>query len=106
MHQLRGYSLANFTQVRVAGGIAGRGVAYPSRQLAVGRSSPARRARHAYSRRNRVVLYVQHQRGIVARTTAVAQPGTIREPYVRGFDDFQQETRCKIKPSRWPTLRR
>ena len=76
-YQFHGYSLADVSQVQLAGGIQGQTLAYTSQQFGswsiVYWILPVKRGVNTVY--ERVVLYVQNQRGVIAETKPGALPG-------------------------------
>jgi exosortase/archaeosortase family protein len=91
-YQFHGYSLANVTNVNLPGGITGQAMAYTSQQYGswsiVYWILPVKNAGRTFY--ERVVLYVQNQRGIVAEATRGQQAGISTLAGVRGSNNSKQ----------------
>ncbi len=91
-YQFHGYSLTNVSQVSLAGGITGQALAYTSQQFGswsiVYWILPVKRGTTTVY--ERVVLYVQNHRGVVAEATQGEQAGISRQAGVHGSNNSQQ----------------
>jgi exosortase/archaeosortase family protein len=80
-YQFHGYSLANVTNVSLAGGITGQSMAYTSQQFGswtiVYWILPVKNA--ASTTYERIVLYIQNQHGVVAKTASTQDAGNKRQ---------------------------
>ena len=91
-YQFHGYSLANVTQMPLAGGITGQSLAYTSQQFGswtiVYWILPVKRG--ASTVYERVVLYVQNQHGLIAQATSGQQAGIKNQAGVLGSNNAKQ----------------
>ena len=91
-YQFHGYSLANVTQMPLAGGITGQSLAYTSQQFGswtiVYWILPVKRG--ASTVYERVVLYVQNQHGLIAQATNGQQAGIRNQAGVLGSNNNKQ----------------
>jgi exosortase/archaeosortase family protein len=91
-YQFHGYSLANVSQVYLAGGITGQTLAYTSQQFGswsiVYWILPVKRGTTTVF--ERVVLYVQNHSGVVAEATRGEQAGINRQAGVLGSNNSRQ----------------
>ena len=91
-YQFHGYSLANVTQMPLAGGITGQSLAYTSQQFGswtiVYWILPVKRG--ASTVYERVVLYVQNQHGLIAQATRGQQAGIKNQAGVLGSNNAKQ----------------
>ena len=90
-YQFHGYSLADVSQVQLAGGIQGQTLAYTSQQFGswsiVYWILPVKRGANTVY--ERVVLYVQNQRGVIAETKpGVSTGGNSQQSVVLQNRDF------------------
>ena len=91
-YQFHGYSLANVTQVSLPGGITGQALAYTSQQFGswsiVYWILPVKSGGStAYER---IVLYVQNQRGVIAEATSGQQAGIRNQAGPQGSNNSNQ----------------
>jgi len=91
-YQFHGYSLANVTQMPLAGGITGQSLAYTSQQFGswtiVYWILPVKRGTSTVY--ERVVLYVQNQHGLIAQATRGQQAGIKNQAGVLGSNNAKQ----------------
>ncbi len=91
-YQFHGYSLANVTNVSLAGGITGQAMAYTSQQFGswsiVYWILPV--ITGSTTSYERVVLYVRNQHGLVAEATAGQQASIKNQTGVLGSEDAKQ----------------
>ena len=91
-YQFHGYSLANVTQMPLAGGITGQSLAYTSQQFGswtiVYWILPVKRGTSTIY--ERVVLYVQNQHGLIAQATAGQQQGIKSQADPLGSNNAKQ----------------
>jgi exosortase/archaeosortase family protein len=91
-YQFHGYSLANVSQMNLTGGITGQSLAYTSQQFGswtiVYWILPVKRG--ASTVYERVVLYVQNQRGLIAQATKGQQAGIRSQAGVVGSNNSKQ----------------
>jgi len=91
-YQFHGYSLTNVSQVSLPGGITGQSLAYNSQQFGSWTIMywilPVRRGTSSVY--ERVVLYVQNQRGVIAAATLGEQAAIRHQAGVLGSNDSHQ----------------
>ena len=91
-YQFHGYSLANVTQMPLAGGITGQSLSYTSQQFGswtiVYWILPVKRGTSTIY--ERVVLYVQNQHGLIAQATAGQQQGIKSQAGPLGSNNAKQ----------------
>jgi hypothetical protein len=87
-YQFHGYSLANVTDVSLAGGITGQAMAYTSQQYGswtiVYWILPVKNG--SSTTYERIVLYIQNQHGVVAQATNALQAGIAKQTGALGSD--------------------